>query len=191
MKNRLLLRSFILSMALCTGAYAESQVRGDYLGMSFTNSTGGCCWSEEAHAGLDTVYVWVGSTRSVKTLEFMFTGTFSLIDFIPFHGVANLGSTQEPYLVVSGPPYIELPQLLGALVLEDVSGVGAELCLGESSNGRLCGQITDRDTWYRLDSWTGFTTIGKFPCQGQSFSKSCTNIAVDPESWGEVKARYR
>jgi len=170
----------------------EPDLRSDFFEMFLSQSADGSFSPVgEAHAGLDTLYIGIVCTRDVKTLEFAFTGTYEVVELIPLAGAENLGTAQEPYLVRAD-PYYGLPYLVATVIVNDSKGLGAELCFGESSsNGRFCFQISDRDTWYRAEYWRGFTTIGPDYCYGQGDSAGCTNIAVDPESWGEVKARYR
>jgi hypothetical protein len=173
----------------------EPDIRSDFFEMFLSQSADSLQSSPgEAHPGLDTLYIGVVCTRDVKTLEFAFTGTYEVLEIIPQPGVENLGTTQEPYLVASGYLYPLIGQVYptATVIVEDVKGLGAELCFGEtSSNDRMCFQISDRDTWYQVESWYGFTTIDQSPCYGYGDSAGCTSIAIDSNSWGEVKARYR
>jgi len=171
----------------------EPDIRSDFFVMSLSQSADSSFAPVgEAHAGLDTLYIGVVCTREIKTLEFAFTGTYEVLELIPIPGIENLGSAQEPYLVTEGNPYIFNLYPVAAVIVEDLKGLGAELCFGETSNNeRLCFQIIDRDTWYQVEEWYGFTTIGQSPCYGYGGSSGCTSIAVDSESWGKVKARYR
>jgi hypothetical protein len=194
-------RAWVVLSFLCVGApemraaasTVEAWERSDFYGVFLSdapdNPNG---WSGEPHAGVDTLYVRANGTRDALALEFAFTGTYEVIDVIPSEGVENVGSIQEP-VFIGQPPGNCLPySLVAAVIVEDAVGAGAELCLGESSGGRFCFLMLDYPkAWYGVTHWRGYTTIESFPCFGEPSSSGCASLAIDPGSWGKVKALYR
>ena len=141
--------------------------------------------------GVVDVYLWFMSTvmsgMTASQLSFTSTPGFDLVGFTPVNGFLNAGDSRDLLLAVGGCPYG--PVVAGRFTIFD-AGAGGSACMTPPGGNPGPLVTVDCDTvdprQWPSSSW-GCSSSGAAPCW---IVASCS-VAVEPTTWGSVKAQYR
>jgi hypothetical protein len=140
------------------------------------------------------LYVWiVFYDDHVDGLDFGLTGTHTVVSITPAPGWTNDGTLESPQLMCSSPSCIEWFAPIAAIELADAASAGS-LCFTESTlTGRFCYRSACSGCWHNFLLYGGHQSGGSPPCPDILPNQDCLPpiVAVEPMSWGRLRAGYR
>ncbi len=176
---------------------ASTSTQADvYSGLQFSASATDE-WVEEVppFTGQMTVYVWYWGWDSLDGYEFGLTGSLQVVSVAPSPGFVNVGTTGSP-LIMSQTGCVDGSNggvVIATVVVEDATGAGGNLCFDYAdSSGRLCAHKCSPG-----GGWVGLFGINAFSSGGTTCpaidlgAVPCAPVAVEPTTWGSVKASYQ
>lgn len=142
-------------------------------------------------AGDRTLYLWTSTTPLVRMdhAEFGLSGSLEIIRFTPRAPWTNSG-TAKNLLLQRSSCLAPSAEVVGEIVVRDVTGAGGRVCFQNASTGLLCSRSCGSQGGWLSISHHGFASDGQAPCEGYGH-EDCYTVSVDEASWGRTKATYR
>ena len=140
--------------------------------------------------GTINLFLWLYTANAgAATAEVGFEGTIVPQQFIPESGFQNSGTPLHLQLTMDLCLFLD-PVLIGTLVCQEPMD-GGELCLAHPEGSRLDVIPCPEDDHPAVVGWVGYSSSKGSLCKGGYGYSTCGVDAVEPSSWGGIKAGYR